>query len=119
MGYITRRQSHIVILLSSLWFSGCAVVTAVAVVPGALIEAVAGQFAGEEESFSASVKSTLAATQLSLRSMKLDVDVLEIQQEGGYAIAFGNAKLDRFHRQLFAVVPPGVDIHLAHIIAIV
>ncbi len=94
MGYITRRQSHIVILLVSLWFTGCAAVTAVSVVPGALFEAVANQFIGEEESFSTSIKSTLAATQLSLRSMKLDVDVLEIQQEGGYAIAFGNAKLD-------------------------
>jgi hypothetical protein len=94
MGHISCRLSHIVILLSSLWLSGCAAATAIAVVPGAFLEAVADQFIGEEESFSTSMKTTLAVTQLSLRSMKLDVDVLEIQQEGGYGIAFGNAKLD-------------------------
>lgn len=94
MGSISCRLSHIVILLSSLWLSGCVAATAVAVVPGAFFKAVADQFIGEEESFSTSMKTTLAATQLSLRNMKLDVDVLEIQQEGGYGIAFGNTKLD-------------------------
>jgi hypothetical protein len=81
-------------LIASLWLTGCAAVTAVAVVPVALIETVADQFIGEEESFAASMETTLAAIQLSLRSMELDVDILEIQQAGEYAIAFGNAKLD-------------------------
>ncbi len=94
MGHLTRQQNRIFILLLSLCLSGCAAATAIAVVPGALFEAVADQFVGEEESFSSSMKSTLVATQLSLRSMKLDVDVLEIQQEGGYGIAFGDARLD-------------------------
>ena len=93
MGFLNRQQSRIAMLLVSLCLSSCAAVTAASVVPGALFEAVAGQFIGEEESFAASMQRTLAATQLSLRSMKLDVDVLEIQSEGGYGIAFGNAKL--------------------------
>ena len=94
MGYLAHQKSHIVILLVSLWLSGCAAVTAVSVIPGAFLEAVADQFVGEEESFPAGIETTLAATQLSLRSMKLDVDVLEIQKDDGYAIAFGNARLD-------------------------
>jgi hypothetical protein len=94
MGCLARQQSHSIILLVSLWLTGCAAATAVAVVPGALLEVVANQFFGEEESFPINIQTTLAATQLSLRSMKLDVDVLEIEQEGGYAIAFGNDKLD-------------------------
>lgn len=94
MGYLAHQKSHIVILLVSLWLSGCAAVTAVSVIPGAFLEAVADQFIGEEESFPAGIETTLAAIQLSLRSMELDVDVLEIKNEGGYAIAFGNAKLD-------------------------
>ena len=94
MGPLAGRQNRCAILLVSLWLSGCAAVTAAAVVPGALLEAVVDQFVGEEESFAASIETALAATQLSLRSMKLDVDVLEIQHEGGYAIAFGNSNLD-------------------------
>lgn len=94
MGRISCRLSHVIILLSSLWLPGCTAVTSVAAVPGSLLGAVANQFVGEEESFAASIETTLAAIQLSLRSMKLDVDILEIQQHGEYAIAFGNAKLD-------------------------
>jgi len=94
MGHLTLQRNRIAILLVLPWLAGCTAVTAVSVVPGALIEAVADQFFGEEESFAVSMETTLAATQLSLRSMELDVDVLEIQDEGGYAIAFGNAKLD-------------------------
>ena len=44
MGRITCRLSRIVLLLSSLWLSGCAAVTAAAVVPGTLLEVVADQF---------------------------------------------------------------------------
>ena len=94
MGRLTHQKSHIVILLASLWLSGCAAVTAVSVIPGAFLEAVADQFIGEEESFPTGTETTLAAIQLSLQSMKLDVDVLEIKKKGGYAIAFGNARLD-------------------------
>jgi hypothetical protein len=94
MGHLVRQQSHIVILLISLWLTGCAAVSAVAIIPGTLLEAVANQFVGEEESFPVSMQTSLAATQLGLRSMNLDVDILEIQKEGGYAVAFGNDKLN-------------------------
>ena len=94
MGCLARQLCHIAILISSLWLTSCAAVTSVAAVPGSLLGAVANQFIGEEESFAASMETTLAAIQFSLRSMKLDVDILEIQQAGEYAIAFGNAKLD-------------------------
>jgi hypothetical protein len=94
MGELARHHYRIAILISSLWLTSCAAVTSVAAVPGSLLGAVANQFIGEEESFAASMETTLAAIQLSLRSMKLDVDILEIQQAGEYAIAFGNARLD-------------------------
>jgi len=94
MGCLARQHCYITILIASLCLTGCAAVTSVAAVPGSLLGAVANQFVGEEESFAASMETTLAAIQLSLRSMKLDVDILEIQQEGEYAIAFGNNKLD-------------------------
>ncbi len=94
MGCLAYPHCRIAILIASLWLSGCAAVTSVAAVPGSLLGAVANQFIGEEESFAASMETTLAAIQLSLRSMKLDVDILEIQQQGEYAIAFGNARLD-------------------------
>lgn len=88
-----RRLTCLPILLAILWLPGCAAVTAVSVVPATLIEVVANQFNGEEKSFPRNIRTTLAAVQSSLRSMKLDVDVLEIQ-DNGYAIAFGNEKLD-------------------------
>lgn len=94
MGSLACSHCRIVILLALLWLPGCAAVTSVAAVPGSLLGAVANQFVGEEESFAASMETTLAAIQLSLRSMKLDVDILEIQPGGEYAIAFGNTKLD-------------------------
>jgi len=88
-----RRLTYLPLLLASLWLPGCAAVTAVSVVPGALIGMVANQFNGAEKSFPRNVGTTLAAVQLSLRSIKLDVDVLEIQHNG-YAIVFGNENLD-------------------------
>ena len=88
-----RRLTYLPLILATLWLPGCAAVTAASVVPGALIEVVTNQFNGEEKSFPRNIRTTLAAVQSSLRSMKLDVDVLEIQNSG-YAIAFGNEKLD-------------------------
>jgi hypothetical protein len=88
-----RRLIYLPLLLAALWLPGCAAITAVSVVPGALIEVVANQFNGEEKSYPRNIRPTLAAVQSSLRSMKLDVDVLEIQNNG-YAIAFGNENLD-------------------------
>jgi hypothetical protein len=88
-----RRLTYLPLLLAALWLPGCAAVTALSVVPGALIEVVASQFNGEEKSFPRNVRTTLAAVQSSLRSIELDVDVLEIQ-DNGYAVAFGNENLD-------------------------
>ena len=88
-----RRLILIPIMLATLWLPGCAAVTAVSAVPGALVNVAVDQFKGEERSFPRNVRTTLAAVQISLRSMKLDVDVLEMQKNG-YAIAFGNEALD-------------------------
>ena len=89
---VMKRAMYIPILLAGLHLSGCAVVTAVSAVPGALIGVAQSQFSREEESFPRNIESTAAAIQLSLRSMKLDADVLEIQ-DNGYSIAFGNENI--------------------------
>ena len=88
-----RSLTVIPLLLAALWLQGCVALTAASVVPGALYEVVANEFAGEEVCLPNNISPTLAAIQSSLRSMKLDVDVLEIQ-ENGYAIAFGNNNLE-------------------------
>lgn len=71
---------------------GCAAVTAVSAIPGVVFEAVQTEFGSAEESFPRNIRPTLAAVQKSLRSIKLDVDVLEVQKDG-YTISFGNEKL--------------------------
>ena len=87
-----RNVIHPIVLLAALYLPGCAAVTAVSAVPGVLFEAVGSQFGKEEESFPRNIEPTAAAVQRSLHGMRLDADVLEIQ-ETGYGIAFGNAKL--------------------------
>jgi hypothetical protein len=88
-----RRLAFLPLILAALWLPGCAAITAVSVVPGALVGAVANQFKSEDQSFPRNIRTTLAAVQSSLHDMKLDVDVLEIQ-DNGYAITFGNKNLD-------------------------
>lgn len=88
------RQSHLFALAALLLLPGCVAMTAVSAVPGALIGAAAEQFSGEEKSFPVNMQIALAASQQSLREMKLDADLLEIQDDGGYGIAFSNKKLD-------------------------
>jgi len=73
--------------------SGCAVATAVSAIPGAVYSTVADQFSGDEESFPYSMRSTLATLQQSLQIMQLNIDVLEIQPDGGYGITFNTDKL--------------------------
>ncbi|WP_232726381.1 SH3 domain-containing protein [Mariprofundus ferrinatatus] len=73
---------------------GCVALTAVSAIPGALFEVAANQFIGKEKSYPANMRKTLTGVQQSLQSLKLDVDVLEIQQDGGYGIGFGNERLD-------------------------
>jgi len=85
---------YAVVVLCSFYLSGCAGLVAVSAIPGAVYGLVADQFSGEEESFAATMGSTLAATQRSLRNMQLDIDILEILDDDGFAIAFNNNKLD-------------------------
>ena len=87
-----KRAIYIPILLAGLHLSGCAVVTAVSAVPGALLGVAQSQFSREEESFPRNIESTAAAVQLSLQSLKLDADVLEIR-DNGYSIGFGNENI--------------------------
>jgi len=89
-----RRISIILLLLSSALLPGCLALTAVSAVPGALVEVVAGQFVGQEVSVAYSMRRTIASIQSSLRTMKLDIDLLEVEDNGGYSIAFGNTQLD-------------------------
>ncbi|MFQ5519274.1 MAG: DUF3568 family protein, partial [Mariprofundus sp.] len=83
-----------VIALFCIHLSGCTAITAASAIPGVLYGVVADQFTGEEESFPYTMRSTLAATQKALQSMQLDIDVLEIQDDGGYGVAFNNDRLD-------------------------
>jgi len=88
------RSVAVAALLSLLSLSGCVAVSAVSAIPGALLEVVANQFVGEEKSFPHSMRRSLAAIQQSLWELRLDIDVLEIQPDGGYGVGFGNERLD-------------------------
>lgn len=88
-----RRLTILPLFLAALWLPGCAAVTAVSAVPGALVNVAVTQFKAKEKSFPRHISPTLAAVQSSLSGMKLDVDLLEIQ-DNGFAIAFGNENLD-------------------------
>ena len=94
MGRITfLHRSRLGLTLLCLCFSGCTALTAASAIPGALYGVVADQFSSEEVSFPNSMRATLAATQHSLQTMRLDIDILEIQADGGYGIAFNNKEL--------------------------
>jgi len=98
MGHLKTQPAHLrraflAILLASC-LSGCAAVAAVSAIPGALYNVIGDQFSSEEVSFPHNMRATLAATQSSLREMRLDIDILEIQAAGGYGIAFTNKKLN-------------------------
>jgi hypothetical protein len=80
----------IIAALILLIMPGCA---AVAAVGGAAIEGAVFLFRGEEESFPASMRGSLAAAQRVLKKSGLNPDVLE-PVIGGYLIAFGNENLD-------------------------
>jgi len=82
------------LMLMTSYLSGCAAATAVSAIPGALFNVVSDQFSSVEVSFPHSMRATLAATQHSLQKMRLDIDILETQEAGGYGIAFTNHKLN-------------------------
>ena len=73
----------VAILLLLFLCSGCVALTAVSAIPGALFEVIANQFIGEEKSFPSNMRKTLAAAQRTLWELQLDIDVLEIQPDGG------------------------------------
>ncbi len=97
MGQLKHPYAHkfiaASILLSTSLLSGCAAVTAISAIPGALYGVVSDQFSSIEVSFPHSMRATLAAVQHSLQTMRLDIDILEIQESGGYGIAFNDQKL--------------------------
>jgi len=95
MGRLKHPHPLIAAFLSLLFLclSGCTALTAASAIPGALYGIVADQFSSEEVSFPNSMRATLAATQHSLQTMRLDIDILEIQSNGGYGIAFNNKEL--------------------------
>jgi len=94
MGRLNMLRRYIITLSVALLLSGCTAVTALTAIPAALFEVTANQFSGDEKSFPDSMGRTLAAIQQTLWKMKLDVDVVEIQKDGGYGIGFGNERLD-------------------------
>jgi len=94
MGRLKFQAIYTATALCSLYLSGCTALVAVSAIPGAMYGMVADQFSGEEESFASGMRLTLAATQRSLQEIQLDIDMLEILDDGGYAIAFTNNKLD-------------------------
>ncbi|MDQ6959351.1 MAG: SH3 domain-containing protein [Mariprofundaceae bacterium] len=86
-------MGRIVFLLATMTLSGCVAMTTVAAIPGALIGGAVGYFQAQEESLPVSMQISLASVQQGLHRMDLAVDVLEPVKEG-YAIEFGNEKLD-------------------------
>jgi len=77
-----------------LCLSGCTGLTAISAVPGAVYGMVADQFSGKEESFAYNMDMTLTATRKALQEMQIDIDIVEIRDDGGYGIAFNNNKLE-------------------------
>ncbi len=84
------RLKWLVVICS---LSGCAAASTVSAIPVGLVEGAVEFFRGQQESLPVNMKISLASVQAGLRSMALDVDVLEPVQ-GGYAITFGNKTLD-------------------------
>lgn len=86
-------MGRLIPLMLAAGLTGCAAMTTIAAIPGALVEGVVGMFQGQERSLPVSMRTALVATQRGLRATRLDVDVLE-PVKNGYYIAFGNNRLD-------------------------
>ena len=76
-----------------LVLSGCTALATVAAIPGVVVDGVVDIFHGQERSLPVDMRTALVAVQKGLRATRLDVDVLE-PVKGGYAVGFGNEKLD-------------------------
>jgi len=81
------------IMMAAPILSGCAVVSTIAAVPEVLVQGAVDFFHGQEESLPVSMQTSLVSVQQGLRTMKMDVDVLESVKEG-YVIGFGHGTLD-------------------------
>ncbi|MDX8392681.1 MAG: hypothetical protein R8K53_08995, partial [Mariprofundaceae bacterium] len=81
------------LILMPLLFNGCAAVVAVSAIPGVLVDHTVGFFSAHEASLPVGMQQALASVQQGLSSMSLQADVLEPVEEG-YAVEFGNGKLD-------------------------
>ncbi|MDQ6992968.1 MAG: SH3 domain-containing protein [Mariprofundus sp.] len=89
-----KTKRFIIALLLLSYLPSCVAVTALSAIPGSLVTVVADQFRGNEVSFAYSMRRTIATSQRVLQSMRLDIDILEIQSDGGYMLSFNNAKLE-------------------------
>jgi len=94
MGIIKGMRQILFALLMLTGLPGCVALTAATAVPGALVDVVAGQFVGQEVSVAYNMQHTIASIQTVLQIMRLDIDILEIRQDGEYMISFSNDKLD-------------------------
>ena len=73
--------------------TGCAMISAVAAIPAALVDGMMGSFQSQEKTLPVSMDVSLAAVQKGLQKADMAVDILE-PLEGEYFIAFGNNTLD-------------------------
>jgi len=94
MRTVGKRWMHLhLVIIIPLLLSGCAAVAAVSAIPAVLVDRAVGFFSGQEASLPVSMQQALVGVQQGLAGMDLQVDVLE-PDEDGYAMEFGNGKLD-------------------------
>lgn len=94
MGQLRGAAAACVLCLLASIQSGCTGLTAAAAIPGTMYGMVASQFTGEERSFAASLARALAATEQSLKAMRIDLDLIEIVNDSQYIVAFYNHQLE-------------------------
>ncbi len=86
-------MGRIIMMVLALMLPGCAAVAPVLAIPGYFVDDVVYQFRGAERSLPADMQRTLTAIQAGLRSVKLEVDLLE-RVDQGYALLFSNEQID-------------------------
>lgn len=86
-------MKHLLLLYMLVMSLGsCASMSAVSAVSGSAVNGVLYIFQGEELSLPLGLRATLVSVQKGLRSLGLEVDILE-EKEGEYFIQFNNKKL--------------------------
>jgi len=86
-------MGRLIMMVFVLMLPGCAAVAPVLAIPGYFVDDVVYQFRGAERSLPADMQRTLAAIQAGLRSVQLEVDLIE-RIDKGYALLFSNAQID-------------------------